>query len=160
MLTPLCVADADVMVGVLGAQELHEFIGGRPADLFELRRRYERMTAGPGDPDEVWLNWIMRRAEDGVAVGTVQATVTRDAAEVAWVVGVPWQGRGYAAEAAAALVDRLFAQGVHAVTASIHPEHHASAAVAAKAGLVATDRVVDGERIWQITRGPNSSVLR
>jgi hypothetical protein len=35
------------------------------------------------------------------------------------------------------------------VTASIHPGHHASAAVAMRAGLVPTSDEVDGERIWR-----------
>lgn len=157
VLTPLRVSDADVMVDVLGAEALHEFTGGRPAGLFELRRRYERQTAGPADPDERWLNWIVRAAPatdpDAAAVGTVQATLTRHGdgwtAEVAWVIGVPWQSRGYAGEAAAGLVRWLLDRGVRPVTANIHPLHHASARVAARAGLTVTTDEVDGERIWR-----------
>jgi len=70
-------------------------------------------------------------------------------AEVAWVVGVPWQGRGYAAEAARALVGWLEAAGVGEIVAHIHPDHVASARVAAGAGLVATADEVDGERVWR-----------
>ena len=119
VLAPLRVADAEELVGVLGDPALHEFIGGRPDTLEELRRRYAAMLAGPGRPGELWRNWAVRRRADDAAVGTVQATLTRHAdgwsAEVAWVVGVPWQGRGYAAGA----------------------------------GLVATADEVDGERVWR-----------
>ena len=107
-LSPLRVADADELVEVLGDPALHEFIGGRPDTLAELRRRYAAMVAGPGRPGELWRNWVVRRRADAAAVGTVQATLTRHGegwrAEVAWVVGVGWQGRGYAVEAARALV--------------------------------------------------------
>ncbi len=72
-------------------------------------------------------------------------------AGVAWVIGVPWQGHGYAAEAAAGLVGWLLGQGATVVTACIHPDHHASAAVAAQAGLSVTDNMIDGERVWRLT---------
>ena len=154
LLAPLRVADADELAGVLGDPALHEFIGGRPDSLDELRRRYAAMVAGPGRPGEVWRNWVVRRRDDGAAVGTVQATLTRHAqgwrAEVAWIVGVPWQGRGYAAEAARALVGWLQAAGAGEVVAHIHPGHLASARVAAGAGLAATAEEVDGERVWRL----------
>jgi RimJ/RimL family protein N-acetyltransferase len=99
-----------------------------PADLDELRRRDASLTAGSGDPNEDWLNWIVRRRSDDTAIGTVQATITRGGdgervAEIAWVIGVPWQGQGCASEAASA--------------------------VAARAGLHPNDERVDGETVWQ-----------
>ena len=94
----------------------------------------------------------MRTLERDAAIGYVQATVTAagGVADVAWVIGVPWQGRGFASEAAAALVAWLRAEGVRVVTAHVHPEHAASAAVAARAGLVPTDEIEDGERVWRL----------
>lgn len=94
VLIPLRQVDADAMVDVLADQQLHEFIGGRPASRAELHERYGRLAAGSPDPDQLWLNWIIRRRTDRTAVGTMQATVARGpdgwTAEVAWVVGVPW----------------------------------------------------------------------
>jgi RimJ/RimL family protein N-acetyltransferase len=150
VLTPLSVADAEEMVSVLDDVRLHEFIGGRPATLDELRNRYGAMVAGPGRADEAWLNWIVRERVDGTAVGTVQATVTATSAAVAWIVGVPWQGRGYAAEAATALVDWLRARGAVGVQAHVHPDHRASAAVARRAGMHPTGDEIDGETVWRV----------
>lgn len=153
VLRPLRVADAEEMVAVLGDPVLHEFTGGQPLGLEELRRRFAAMVAGPGRPGELWRNWVVRRRADSAAVGTVQATLTRHAegwrAEVAWVVGVPWQGRGYAAEAARALAGWLLEAGVGELVAHVHPDHVASARVAAAAGLVVTADLVDGERVWR-----------
>ncbi len=153
LLTPLRPADADAMVDVLGDARLHEFTGGRPADLPRLRERYAALAAGSPRPGESWLNWIVRRRPGEEPVGTVQATLTRRAAggwtaDVAWVVGVPWQGRGYPGEAARALVGWLRDGGADPVRALIHPDHRASAAVAAAAGLAPTADCVDGERVW------------
>jgi RimJ/RimL family protein N-acetyltransferase len=150
-LSPLTIDDADEMVGVLGDPSLYEFIGGGPPALAGLRDRYARLAVGhSADGRETWHNWIVRELGTGRAVGTVQATVTDGghAAEVAWVIGVPWQGRGLATEAAAAMVGWLAAGGVTEITALIHPAHGASERVARSLGLAVTDRVVDGERVW------------
>src|SRR5690242_637901 len=102
-LDPLTVADAAEMAGVLSGAALYEFTGGAPPGPDELRARYERQ-AGGRSPDglQEWRNWILRREPGGQAVGYVQATITDGGrrAEIAWVVGLDWQGQGYATEAA------------------------------------------------------------
>jgi len=152
-LTPLRPGDADELAEVLADPRLHEFIGGRPDTVEELRARHAAMLAGPGRPDEVWRNWVVRRRADAQPVGTVQATLYRRQAgwraDVAWVVGVAYQGQGYAAEAAGALVAWLADRDVGEVVAHIHPDHAASAGVARRAGLRPTAELVDGEVVWR-----------
>jgi RimJ/RimL family protein N-acetyltransferase len=153
-LVPLRPEDADEMASVLGGERLHEFIGGRPLTVAELRDRYTRLAAGAPDPGDAWLNWIVREGSE--AVGTVQATLTtrdeRRTAHVAWVIGVDFQGRGFASEAAGALVEWLWGQGMDDVVAHIHPDHRTSALVAARAGLEATDEEFAGETVWRSSR--------
>ena len=156
-LVPLRVDDAEEMAAVLGAPSLYAFTGGDPPTVAELRERYAAQVAGSPDDDEAWRNWIVREETDGgpgTAVGYVQATVTGDTADVAWVIGEPWQGRGYASEAAQAMVGWLGTHGVRTVTAHIHPEHDASAAVADRVGLKPTLTVEDGERLWRMHLDP------
>lgn len=153
-LRPLRAEDADEMLGVLDDERLHEFIGGHPLPLDELRHRYETLAAGRSpDGKQLWLNWIVRLRGRGEAVGTVQATVTDRAdarhAQIAWVIGVPWQGRGLATEATVALVSWLEQQGIVAICATIHPRHAASQKVATRAGLHRTDDLVAGEEVWR-----------
>lgn len=156
-LLPLRVEDAEEMAVVLSDPALHTYIGGTPDDAQALRARYERMTAGSPDPAITWLNWVIRLRDEGCLTGTVQATVSpageERIAEIAWVVGSPWQGRGIAKEAARGLVEWLGQQGVQVVVAHVHPEHGASAAVAAACGLAATDIWHDGEVRWERTIG-------
>ncbi|MEV6993685.1 GNAT family N-acetyltransferase [Streptomyces sp. NPDC093228] len=153
MLLPLQVEHAEEMAAVLSDPALHAFIGGTPDTLHALRSRYQRMTAGSPDPAVSWLNWVIQLRDEDCLTGTVQATVGPSAhglvAEIAWMVGTPWQGRGLASEAAQGLVDWLGPQPVHTVIAHIHPEHRASAAVAAAAGLAPTDIWHDDEIRWQ-----------
>jgi RimJ/RimL family protein N-acetyltransferase len=176
VLEPLTARHAREMVQVLAAPQLYQFTGGNPATLAELTERYQRLAAGPPPPRrEGWLNWVIRQREDQRLVGTVQATVTAEPpgsaavtdepgsaavpaepaalrAAVAWVVGAPWQGRGYATESAQALVSWLRERGVVTLPAAIHPGHAASAAVARRAGLVPTAEYADGEVVWRLAR--------
>ncbi|MGS2643601.1 GNAT family N-acetyltransferase [Streptosporangium sp. LJ11] len=171
-LEPLAVRHAAEMAEVLGDPALHAFIGGAPETPGQLRDRYARLVATPPPGrEESWLNWVIRLdAPDGGShgssdndsnrpvdgsdgdsdrlVGYVQATVTRDRAAVAWVVGTPWQGRGIAGEAAVALVAWLRDHGTATIVATIHPDHSASSAVARRAGLAPTGGRVDGEVVW------------
>ncbi|MGW1723081.1 GNAT family N-acetyltransferase [Streptomyces sp. NPDC002306] len=151
-LVPLGVEHAREMADVLSDPALHTFIGGTPYTAEALRSRYARLVTGSPDPAVTWCNWVLRRRDDPCLVGTVQATVTAaHHAEIAWVVGTPWQGRGYASEAARGLVAWLRAQSVRTVVAHVHPDHRASAAVASAAGLAPTDETHDGEIRWRLT---------
>jgi RimJ/RimL family protein N-acetyltransferase len=161
-LLPLQVAHAAEMASVLADPALHDFIGGEPLSPPELQGRYQRLVAGSADPAVSWCNWVILLRGEGRLTGTVQATITaggaagqrsaageRSEAEIAWVVGTPWQGQGIATEAARGLVGWLRQQGVPVIAACIHPDHGASAAVAAAAGLQPTDQWSDGEVVWR-----------
>jgi RimJ/RimL family protein N-acetyltransferase len=151
-LLPLAVEHAEEMALALADPGLHTFIGGAPADASALRVRYERLVAGPADPSASWCNWTIELRAEKCLVGTVQATVTggtgERVAEIAWVVGTPWQGRGVATEAVQGLVAWLARQSVHSVIAHIHPKHLASMAVATAAGLTPTTVWHEGEVRW------------
>ncbi|MEU2983385.1 GNAT family N-acetyltransferase [Micromonospora aurantiaca] len=178
VLLPLGVEHAEEMAAVLADPALHTFIGGEPATPAALRARYERLVAGSPDPAESWCNWVIRLRDGGRLTGFVQATVTEahgtvtDAAtagaraeghrhldeatpatagpvaEIAWVVGTRWQGRGIATEAARGMVGWMGRRGVRTLVAHIHPDHRASAAVATACGLAPTDVWQDGEVRW------------
>jgi RimJ/RimL family protein N-acetyltransferase len=153
-LEPLRVEHAEEMAPLLDDRGLHVFTGGEPSPLPDLRERYRRQVTGRSpDGSQRWLNWVVRRRADGRAVGTVQATVVPQeeglVAEVAWVVGTPYQGHGYAREAAGTMVGWLRDEGVARVVAHVHPDHQASQRVARAVGLTPTTTVVDGEIRWQ-----------
>ena len=145
------------MVAVLSDSDLYSFIGGEAPSLGDLEAQYESQVAGPSSGEEVWHNWIIRPHDTGQAVGFVQATITGDSSDVAWVVGVEWQGRGFASEAAAAMCEWLTAQGIGTITAHIHPGHLASQRVAASLGMQATKEIDgDGEVVWAATARPGN----
>lgn len=148
-LTPLTVEDATEMASVLADPCLHEFTGGAPETAEQLTARYRRWVAGPSKPGQIWLNLIVRDRASRSAIGYVQATVNPRSTDIAWVIGKPWQRKGYATEAARAMVEHL-ARVLHVQTlrALILPSHTASQVVASRLGLTCTDEVVDGEQVW------------
>jgi RimJ/RimL family protein N-acetyltransferase len=153
VLEPLRVAHAEVMVGVLSDPVLYKHMGGSPPTREQLSSRYERQAAGrPIGSGEQWFNWVVKERSSGEAVGYVQATARHarkgPVAELAWVVGAPYQGRGLAKGAARMMRQWLCQQGVHSFTAHIHPDNLASAAVATHLGLSPNGLVEGGEAVW------------
>lgn len=147
VLTPLETADAADMVNVLSDPALYAFTGGEPPTLDQLGERYRHQSMGCPHDGETWHNWILRL--DGTAIGYVQATVTGESADLAWVVASPWQGFGYATEASVAMRNWLADKGVVRFIAHLHPDHSASIAIATKLGLHPTGELDDeGEMIW------------
>jgi RimJ/RimL family protein N-acetyltransferase len=153
-LEPLRVGHAAQAVTVFGDPRLHEWIGGQPASAAELEERYRRQSAGHSpDGTQGWLNWMLRCLSDDQLVGTVQATLSRPGprrltAELAWVVGIDYQNKGYAREGALAVSNWLKACGATELVAHIHPGNDASIAVARSLGLTATGVMHDGEILW------------
>ena len=155
-LVPLTAADADALFPVLNDTALGRWTGeAPPGDVEALRRRFEAWEVGASPDDtERWLNWTMRRRDDGRAIGHLQSTITARSAAIAWVVGSAYQRQGFATEAAKALVAYLRQDlGVTTIEASIHPGNVASQTVAQRAGLRPTDRLDDGEVVWELVEG-------
>lgn len=150
MIRPLRVEDATAMVSVLSSADLYTHIGGTPPTEEQLSKLYAHQTVGRSpDGSQEWMNWIVLTHESE-PVGYVQASraVGSATAEIAWVIGAPWQGRGYASAAVALMLEELVSRGVNEVVADIHPDNKPSEGVARHAGMTATDQVVDGETRW------------
>ena len=152
-LRPISADDASEMFAVLNDSSLYTFTGGEPpASIQELRDVYawrESLQGHSPDGTERWINWLLRERAQQNVIGYVQATVFSTYADIAWVVGSQWQRRGYASEAAIAVVAWLGANAIRDIRANIHPQHLASQAVARNAGFSPTGAVrADGEQVW------------
>lgn len=151
-LTPMVQADAPDLFALLKEPALHEFsTTPPPASSHEVQERirlWESRRSPTGD--ELWLNWTVRLKRSGLAVGYIQATVTEEAAELAWVIGAPFQRQGYATEASRCAMTWLLGYfSVAELRASIHPDHIASQRVAARVGLQPSGQLThEGEAFW------------
>ena len=161
---PVSASHADEMCRVLGDESLHEFIGGKPLSLEQLRERYSKLAQRRSpDGTQVWCNWVLREVSSGELTGAVQAEFPQagpstDVAHVAWEIGLAYQRRGLATEAATSLVNRLH-DANWCVVADISPDHVASQRVASSAGLVPTAQVITGETRWWSDPWPGGSEL-
>lgn len=139
------------MVHVLSDPALYFHVGGQPPNLRQLRARYRRQVVGASpDGRYTWFNWIVRIGDDGRAVGYVQATC-RDSegeAELAWVIGRQWQGRGFATRAASLAIASLASRKIERFVARIFPENSPSIRLARRLGFRPTEAVVDDETTW------------
>ena len=109
LLEPLTVARAAEMFAVLSDRAIYEFENEPPASLAWLEGRYGRLESRcSADGRELWLNWVVRNAQAGDALGYVQATIHADAtALIAYEFGSAHWGRGLAHEAVEAMLDEI-----------------------------------------------------
>jgi RimJ/RimL family protein N-acetyltransferase len=85
---------------ILCDPRVYRFIEGgcpTPAHLQESFIRKE-VGAPPERSNERWLDYAVRLAESGLAIGRIEATVLDKRAEVAYLFGPDYWGRGYATE--------------------------------------------------------------
>jgi len=99
--------------------------------------------------DEAWLNWVVRRVDDGAYIGKLDAVV--DANNVATNVGYfffpMYWGKGYATEAVKALADHLESSGVLKQIATVTLGNTPSYRVLEKAGFGKTRIIPDNDLI-------------
>ena len=152
VLSPMVRDDAGDLFGLLRDPALRRFTGGAPPTSADDLRERIRVQEGRRSPegDELWLNWTLRLRSSGQAFGYVQAGVREGRADLAWVVGVPFQNRGYATEAGRRATVWIREHcGVSELRAAIHPDHAASCRVAAHIGLRPSGELTDeGEQLW------------
>lgn len=127
VLEPLGAAHADELYAVLADPALYVHIGHPPPTSAAVLREVYRRLESRRSPDgrEAWLNWVVRDAACGAALGYVQATVlARGRAWVAYVLGRAHQGHGHAGRAVRAMMDHLrAAHGVHRFLASVERDN-------------------------------------
>lgn len=130
VISRMSLKDAEGLHDALAGPEVGRYLGGPDVgDLDDVRRRIAHVLTGPDDPDQTWVNLTLREV-DGTVVGRLEATVNPGWAEVAWVLGASWWGRGYGTEAAAWLsgyLEDVF--GISELWGTVHPDNAASIAL-------------------------------
>jgi len=108
VLEPQSVAHAEEMFRVLSDAAIYRFENAPPASLESLTRRFAKLERRRSpDASEIWLNWVIRRA-NGPLLGFVQATLwSHERARIAYVLSSAAWGQGFAREAVAAMLTEL-----------------------------------------------------
>lgn len=156
VLAPLDEDDAPDMVRALLDGSWSAVTGDGPAGLPGFQARYRDHATAQRAIGEVWHDWVIELGSSGGAIGVVQATVSNRVARITWMVAPAWQRRGYATEAATAMVNWLRNHEVDRLTALVHPDHVASCRIAAAVGLSPSDRVDDDGRVLWSSADPTN----
>jgi ribosomal-protein-alanine N-acetyltransferase len=147
-LEPLRARHAAPLLDVLAAPEIYEHLDeAPPADLEVLEDRYRRLeTRRSPDGSQEWLNWAVQVEATGEYAGYVQATVEAGSAEVAYVLGPAWWGRGLATEAVTLMCAHLAVDhAVTRLTAHVAPGNRPSRSLLERLGFSFVGRTDDGD---------------
>lgn len=107
-LEPQVAAHADEMFAVLADPAIYAFENAPPSSAEWLRERFRKLESRRSpDGRELWLNWVVRTRDEGLA-GYVQATVQADgSAAIAYELASRFWGRGFGRQAVAAMIAEL-----------------------------------------------------
>jgi len=133
-------ADVARLTDIYSRDEVTRWIGGTPSVApADLPARWAAVHAHDGR----FGCWAVER-EDGVPAGTVLLKPLPNGVgevEVGWHLHPDSWGRGYATEAARAVVDRAFDAGLPEVYAVVRPGNAASLAVCRRLGMAPLGRL-------------------
>jgi RimJ/RimL family protein N-acetyltransferase len=136
------MADADLarLADLYSREEVTCWLGGpptvTPAELVERWRRVHELDTAHGC-------WAIDPLDGGMPAGTVLLKPLPNGAgevEVGWHLHPDSWGRGYATEAARAVVDRAFRRGLPEVFAVVRPGNERSLGVCRKLGMAPLGR--------------------
>lgn len=140
VLRPMTLADVDAVWSYQSREDVCAMLLFEPrtrARVTELVRAHAEALSLAGDGD--YLQIAVARREDGVMLGDIYLaikSVENLTAEIGWTFHPDHHGRGYATEAARAVLGLVFGRlGVHRVIAEYDPRNAASIAVAERLGM-------------------------
>ena len=150
----LTIDDADALFPALSDAELMTWWLSAPHKNVEETRTY----FAPRLDRAGWRCWAITLRDDDTAIGWVAAGEKRQGGvtEIGYLLSRDHWGRGIAAEAVSAVIDRLFAEGQRRVFADTDPENAASLALLERLGFK-REGYLRGE--WETHIGVRDSVI-
>ena len=146
--------DAEAIAAYRSDPDVGRYQGWERTDAEGIRADIEQMEGRlPGEPGG-WVQLSVEERDTGRLVGDVglsPAEAEPDVIKVGYTMAPAFQGRGYATEAVAALVDYAFDKlGADVVRAYASAENAPSIRVAEKVGLILKERFEgrDGDQVW------------
>lgn len=137
ILRPFTPADAEAVFAYARDPDVARYTGWNAHASVEDSKAFIRLQLEAyetGTPP----TWAIVLKENGQligAAGLVSWLEAQHRAEIGYVIGKPYWGRGYTPEAAQILLDNCFLQGAKRVQAICNVENHASARVLEKIGM-------------------------
>ncbi|MHA7262120.1 GNAT family N-acetyltransferase [Arthrobacter sp. TMN-37] len=136
--------DAGFVLDLYSRPEVQRFIGPAPRLMETIGEARERLDAWRRRDDGVHGIWAVEEKESGHPAGVLLlkpiplSSGVADPAmetEIGWHFHPAFWGRGYAGEAASAILQHAFAQGLDRIVAVTHPLNHPSGRVCGRIGM-------------------------
>ena len=138
LIRPWSPQELDRFFDLYRRPEVTRWLSGRPVrDRIEATERMERNLARL-EEDPRYGSWAVVERDSGVPAGTVVLKPLPDGdgeIEIGWHLHPDSWGRGYATEAASALLERGFSYGLREIWAVVDPANDRSIAVCRRIGL-------------------------
>jgi RimJ/RimL family protein N-acetyltransferase len=149
-------ADLDALHALRSREEIHRWLYSEPFTEEESREELERRIASARDAPETGVGLAVELVATGELLGDVTLTLgspEHRQAEIGFVFHPDHHGRGYATEAAEAMVALAFSTyGRHRVYGRLEARNTASARVLEKLGMRREAHLVENEWVkgeWQ-----------
>ena len=148
-------SDLDALFELYRDPEIRRYYPDGTRTYEQTREELEWFSRG--EPFSLWATELKENGAFIGRCGLLPWTIDEhDEVEVAYMIGKPWQRRGFATEAACALVRHGFETlGLRRIIALVDPAHTESIAVARRAGLsYERDVFFDGvnSAVYAVTR--------
>lgn len=156
-LRPFVEDDLEAMHAIRSDPDVARYLYRGPFQTLEETRKFleQRMASPAWLREGDWLSAAVVEDESGLTVGDVAfhwVSESDRTAEIGFVIDPRRQGKGYATEAAKALVDWAFAAGFHRVIGRTEARNAGSARVLEKLGMRREAHFVENEWVkgeWQ-----------
>lgn len=153
LLEPVCAAHAEEAWPHVDDERMWRFFPEkRPQTPGDLHRLYRKWENGSPSPEEIWHNWMCRERSSGELAGGMQSTVLPGGriAYIAYAIYPPFQQRGYAREASAAVIEYVRkTYTLERVYAEMDVHNEASYRLAESLGFL-REREHDGEYRYEL----------
>lgn len=139
VLRKLNLADCEALFRYRTDPEISRYQNWKPLTIEDARQFVETIASVEPDTPGSWFQLAITLRETGEVIGDCglhfPAEETRQA-EIGITLALAYQGKGYASEALAAVLDYLFISlGKHRVVASVDPGNLASVALLERLGM-------------------------
>lgn len=135
-------SDAPVLLDIYSRREVYRFLGSAPRPVHDLEEALSRVESRNGRTHGLDGIWAIVRRDGGDVIGTVLLVpLTRtdgepsDVYEIGWHLHPDAWGRGFATEAAGAVIARAHAGGLDEVRAVVYADNATSHAVCRRLGM-------------------------
>jgi len=149
-LRALRIADAAALFPAFRDLPTMRYFGEPHGSLADTEALFDHVIRGAGAPTS--FQWAIYRA--GGVIGSLSVnTIANRTARMGFILLKEFHGRGYATEAAGAVLDHAFGRlGLHRVALYIDPENGASQRVASRLGFTLEGRTRESFPIGDVWR--------